>query len=106
MKGRSLRAIRHPVNQPRLIIADIHRPIRSEHNSCGASTAPSSLVLPAGNEVFSAAHRLSFVIELHADHFVTGRNTAIPRSVERDKNVIAIFGRERCSFIERETQWG
>jgi hypothetical protein len=59
---------------------------------------------PTGNEIFRAAHGLAFVVEFHADHFVSGWNAAIPRSMKRYEDVVPVLGGELRPFIKRESQ--
>ena len=76
--------------------------IGAEYNSRRAPTPAPSFVLPSGNEVLRATHRLAVIVQLYADNFVAIRNAPVPGSVERDEDVVTVLRRKRRPFVERE----
>ena len=47
---------------------------------------------------------LAVVIQLHANHFVPGWNTAVPGAVKSYEYVVAILGRKHVCRVEEQIQ--
>ncbi len=93
----------HPVDRPTPVIADIGRPVCSNHQPHRSShpLAAASLAgrKPTRDEILHRP-RFSAIIHLYTDYFVPGPHAAVPGSVEGHKQVTLIFGGKHSPFVK------